>query len=214
MRTESVILANLIANDDFGRKVIPFLSPEYFHNRPDKIIFQLISDYVGSYNSFPGQDSLLVDLNNKTDISADDFAACDELIRDIVSNKGDNDNVEWLLDTTEKFCQDKAIYNAIMESIKILDDKSGGLSKGSIPKVLSDALGVSFDNSVGHDFIDDAVERFEFYRKKEQRTAFDLDYFNKITNGGLPNKTLNIALAGCVHPNTKVKVRIRKSIGS
>jgi archaellum biogenesis ATPase FlaH len=196
MRTESVILANLIANDDFGRKVIPFLSPEYFHNRPDKIIFQLISDYVGSYNSFPGQDSLLVDLNNKTDISADDFVACDALIRDIVSNKGDNDNVEWLLNTTEKFCQDKAIYNAIMESIKILDDKSGGLSKGSIPKVLSDALGVSFDNSVGHDFIDDAVERFEFYRKKEQRTTFDLEYFNKITNGGLPNKTLNIALAG------------------
>jgi archaellum biogenesis ATPase FlaH len=118
------------------------------------------------------------------------------LIAEITAPQSDENNVEWLIDTTEKFCQDKAIYNAIMESIKILDDKKGELSKGSIPQILSDALGVSFDTSIGHDFLDDAQERFDFYRMKEQRTTFDLDYFNKITNGGLPNKTLNIALAG------------------
>jgi replicative DNA helicase len=196
MRTETVILSNLISNDDFGRKAIPFLSTEYFHNRSDKVIFELIGDYVNSYNAFPSRDALLVDLSNRSNLSSDEFTACETLIAEITAPQSDENNVEWLIDTTEKFCQDKAIYNAIMESIKILDDKKGELSKGSIPQILSDALGVSFDTSIGHDFLDDAQERFDFYRMKEQRTTFDLDYFNKITNGGLPNKTLNIALAG------------------
>jgi len=196
MRTETVILSNLISNDDFGRKAIPFLSTEYFHNRSDKVIFELIGDYVNSYNAFPSRDALLVDLSNRSNLSSDEFAACETLIAEITAPQSDENNIEWLIDTTEKFCQDKAIYNAIMESIKILDDKKGELSKGSIPQILSDALGVSFDTSIGHDFLDDAEERFDFYRMKEQRTMFDLDYFNKITNGGLPNKTLNIALAG------------------
>jgi replicative DNA helicase len=196
MRTETVILSNLISNDDFGRKAIPFLSTEYFHSRSDKIIFELIGDYVNSYNAFPSRDALLVDLSNRSNLSSDEFTACETLIAEITAPQSDENNVEWLIDTTEKFCQDKAIYNAIMESIKILDDKKGELSKGSIPQILSDALGVSFDTSIGHDFLDDAQERFDFYRMKEQRTTFDLDYFNKITNGGLPNKTLNIALAG------------------
>jgi len=196
MRTETVILSNLISNDDFGRKAIPFLSTEYFHSRSDKVIFELIGDYVNSYNAFPSRDALLVDLSNRSNLSSDEFTACETLIAEITAPQSDENNVEWLIDTTEKFCQDKAIYNAIMESIKILDDKKGELSKGSIPQILSDALGVSFDTSIGHDFLDDAQERFDFYRMKEQRTTFDLDYFNKITNGGLPNKTLNIALAG------------------
>lgn len=196
MRTETVILSNLISNDDFGRKAIPFLSTEYFHSRPDKIIFELIGDYVNSYNAFPSREALLVDLSNRSNLSSDEFTACETLVAEITAPQSDENNIEWLIDTTEKFCQDKAIYNAIMESIKILDDKKGELSKGSIPQILSDALGVSFDTSIGHDFLDDAQERFDFYRMKEQRTAFDLDYFNKITNGGLPNKTLNIALAG------------------
>jgi len=196
MRTETVILSNLISNDDFGRKAIPFLSTEYFHSRPDKIIFELIGDYVNSYNAFPSRAALLVDLSNRSNLSSDEFTACETLIAEITAPQSDENNIEWLIDTTEKFCQDKAIYNAIMESIKILDDKKGELSKGSIPQILSDALGVSFDTSIGHDFLDDAEERFDFYRMKEQRTMFDLDYFNKITNGGLPNKTLNIALAG------------------
>lgn len=196
MRTETVILSNLISNDDFGRKAIPFLSTEYFHSRSDKIIFELIGDYVNSYNAFPSRDALLVDLSNRSNLSSDEFTACETLVAEITAPQSDENNIEWLIDTTEKFCQDKAIYNAIMESIKILDDKKGELSKGSIPQILSDALGVSFDTSIGHDFLDDAQERFDFYRMKEQRTTFDLDYFNKITNGGLPNKTLNIALAG------------------
>jgi len=196
MRTETVILSNLISNDDFGRKAIPFLSTEYFHSRPDKIIFELIGDYVNSYNAFPSRAALLVDLSSRSNLSSDEFTACESLVAEITAPQSDENNIEWLIDTTEKFCQDKAIYNAIMESIKILDDKKGELSKGSIPQILSDALGVSFDTSIGHDFLDDAQERFDFYRMKEQRTMFDLDYFNKITNGGLPNKTLNIALAG------------------
>tara|TARA_R110000822_G_scaffold5031_13_gene21869 strand:+ start:2415 stop:3803 length:1389 start_codon:yes stop_codon:yes gene_type:complete len=196
MNTEKVILSSLINNDEYARKVVPFLSEEYFHNKSEQILFKLIKEYVNKYNAFPAKEALLVDLGNKS-IKQEDFDHCKDLI-DIVAAPSDLSNsVDWLVDTTEKFCQDKAIYNAIMESIKILDDKSmQNLSKGSIPKILQEALGVSFDQSIGHDFIEDASNRFDFYHRKEQRLPFDLDYFNKITNGGIPNKTLNIALAG------------------
>jgi len=196
MNTEKVILSSLINNDEYARKVVPFLSVDYFHNKSEQIVFKLIEEYVNKYNAFPAKEALLVDLGNKP-IKQEDFDQCKELI-DVVTAPSDlNKSVDWLVDTTEKFCQDKAIYNAIMESIKILDDKSQQkLSKGSIPKILQEALGVSFDQSIGHDFIEDASNRFDFYHRKEQRLPFDLDYFNKITNGGIPNKTLNIALAG------------------
>jgi replicative DNA helicase len=196
MNTEKVILSSLINNDEYARKVVPFLSVDYFHNKSEQIVFKLIEEYVNKYNAFPVKEALLVDLGNKS-IKQEDFDQCKELI-DVVTAPSDlNKSVDWLVDTTEKFCQDKAIYNAIMESIKILDDKSQQkLSKGSIPKILQEALGVSFDQSIGHDFIEDASNRFDFYHCKEQRLPFDLDYFNKITNGGIPNKTLNIALAG------------------
>ena len=127
-----------------------------------------------------------------------------------IANVESDKNEQWLLDTTEKFCQEKAIYNAIMDSIQILDNKDPNRSKGSIPNLLSDALGVSFDPNVGHDYMDKFSDRYEFYHRVEKRIPFDLEYFNKITKGGLPQKTLNIALAGCVHPDTKIKVRIRK----
>ena len=194
MSIEKVIFSNLIMNQDYGRKVIPFLKDEYFSDYTDKNVFKLVDEYVKKYNSFPTKEALLIDLRNLDNISQETYDKSKEMIDSLSTD--DNTKIEWLVDQTEKFCQEKAVYNAIMSSIKILDDKTGNKSKGSIPQVLSDALAVSFDTSIGHDFLEDADGRFEFYHTKEVRIPFDLDYFNKITQGGLPRKTLNIALAG------------------
>lgn len=196
MNIERVILSSLLTNEQYGRKVIPFLSTDYFHTKSEQAVYKLIEDYLGKYNSFPSKEALLIDLSSKP-LKQELYDQCKEVITEITGPNTLDKSPEWLTDTTEKFCQDKAIYNAIMDSIKILDDNGEKkLSKGSIPKILQDALGVSFDNHIGHDFIEDATDRFEFYHRKEQRLQFDLDFFNKITQGGLPNKTLNIALAG------------------
>ena len=196
MNLERAIFNNLLNNETYARKTIPFLSPDYFHNRNDKVVFELIDSYVGKYNAFPTKEALLVDLNNRDNISEDQFKECKEIIEEIPNQSDQLSNVDWLVDQTEKFCQDKAIYNAIMKSIQIMDDKTGKLAKGSIPQLLSDALAVSFDTSIGHDFVEDSESRFEFYHRKEERLPFDIDYLNKITRGGLPRKTLNILLAG------------------
>ena len=196
MNLEHVIFNNLLNNESYARKTIPFLKSDYFHNRNDKVVFELIDSYVGKYNAFPTKEAMLVDLNNLDNISDDQFKECKELVDSIPNQSEHISKVEWLMDQTEKFCQDKAIYNAIMQSIKIMDDKTGTTSKGSIPQLLSDALAVSFDTSIGHDFIEDAESRFEFYHRKEERLPFDIDYLKKITRGGLPRKTLNILLAG------------------
>ena len=196
MNIERVILSSLLTNEQYGRKVIPFLSTDYFHTKSEQAVYKLIEDYLGKYNSFPSKEALLIDLSSKP-LKQELYDQCKDVITEITGPNTLDKSPEWLTDTTEKFCQDKAIYNAIMDSIKILDDNGEKkLSKGSIPKILQDALGVSFDNHIGHDFIEDAPDRFEFYHRKEQRLQFDLDFFNKITQGGLPNKTLNIALAG------------------
>jgi replicative DNA helicase len=196
MSLEKAIFNNLLNNETYGRKVIPFLNVEYFQDRNDKVIFELIERYVTSYNAFPTKEALIVDLSNLDKISDDQFKECKELISEIPDQSDSITNTEWLVDNTEKFCQDKAIYNAIRESIRIMDDKTGKTSTGAIPQLLADALAVSFDTSIGHDFLDDVESRFEFYHRKEERIPFDLDYFNKITRGGIPNKTLNIILAG------------------
>lgn len=193
MSFEKVIFANLIYNEEYGRKVVPFLKKEYFTDSVDKILFDLFDDYISKFNKFPSKEALTIDLSNKENVGEDLFKRTSSAIEDL---KVDDTDFEWLIDKTEKFCQEKAVYNAIMESIKIIDDKSGKTAKGSIPKILSDALGVSFDTSVGHDFIEDFESRFEFYHKKEEKIPFDLDYLNLITKGGLPKKTLNIILAG------------------
>ena len=197
MNTERLILTNLIQNDEYARKVIPFLTTDYFHDRSEQIVFKLIEEYVGKYNAFPSKEALIIDLNSKP-LQQEQFEKSTSVINDIAAPVDVNPkDLDWLIDTTEKFCQDKAIYNAIMNSIQILDDKGDkSVSKGSIPKILQDALGVSFDSSIGHDFIEDAASRYDFYHRKESKIPFDLDYFNRITNGGLPNKSLNIALAG------------------
>ena len=194
MAIENTILAHLVYDEEYGRKVIPFLKEDYFKDQQDRLIFQLITDYVNKYNAFPSKEALAIDLSNKDGIGEEVFKQSKELISGLKEDK--DTKIDWLLDQTEKFCQDKAIYNAIMESIGILDDGTGKTSKGSIPQILSDALAVSFDTHIGHDFLEDASTRFEFYHAKEVRIPFDLEYFNKITKGGLPKKTLNIALAG------------------
>jgi len=192
MSVEKLIFSNLVFNEDYGRKAIPFLKEEYFHDPSDRAVFGLMHEYVEKYNSFPSKEALGIDLANKS-LGEQTFKQAKETIESLSPQET---KLDWLLDQTEKFCQEKAIYNGIMQSIQILDDKSGERAKGSIPKILSDALGVSFDTSIGHDFLEDSVSRFEFYHTKEVRIPFDLDYFNKITGGGLPRKTLNIALAG------------------
>ena len=194
MAFEQVIFSNLVFNEEYARKVIPYLKEEYFSDYSDKTIFKLIDSYSKNYNSFPSKEALAIDLSNKEGVNEDTFKRCKEVIQHF--EKDENTKLEWLLDKTENFCQEKAVYNAIMKSIEIIDDRTGNLTKGSIPQILTDALGVSFDSHIGHDFIDDAEARFEFYHTKESRLMFDLEYFNKITQGGLPKKTLNIILAG------------------
>ena len=190
---EKTILSHLIFNEAFARKTLPFLKDEYFQSQSDKTIYNLISDYVIKYNNTPTKEVLFLELNNKEGLNETTFKESKRLIEDL---QIDNTEIQWLLDSTEKFCQEKAIYNAIMASIKILDDKTGSSSTGAIPTLLSDALGVSFDVSIGHDYFLNADDRFDFYHRKEEHIPFDLDYFNKITKGGLVRKTLNIALAG------------------
>ena len=194
MAIERIIFNGLVYNEEYGRKVIPFLKEEYFADYNDKVIFRIIDAYVKKYNSFPSKEALAIDLTNESNVSEDSFNKCKTIVQEI--EKDENSKLDWLLDQTEKWCQEKALYNAIMKSIQVMDDKTGKHSKGSIPQILTDALGVSFDTHIGHDFIEDAESRFEFYHTVESRIPFDLEYFNKSTQGGLPKKTLNIALAG------------------
>jgi archaellum biogenesis ATPase FlaH len=197
MQVEHLILKNLLANEEYTRRVLPYIKPEYFHNKVDKVVLDLISDYTNKYNKVPTKDALLVDIGSLSGLHAEEYTAGVALINEL-SARGDDlpADIEWVLTTTEKFCQDKAIYNGIMDAIKILDDKDSSISKGGIPKILSDALGVNFDTHIGHDFIEDSNARFEFYNRKVSKIPFDLEYFNKITGGGLPNKTLSVCLAG------------------
>ena len=191
---EDLVLTNLAINEGYSRRVLPFLDSEYFHAKSYKIAFKIIKSHIDKYNELPSRSSLLVDLQNVESISEQDYKETEKLFDGLV--KDEDVDEDWLVDTTEKFCQDKAIYNALMKSIEIVDDKAGQLSKGSIPKILTDALSVSFDGSVGHDFFDDYEKRFDFYHRTEERIPFDLEYLNLITNGGFPKKTLNIFLAG------------------
>ena len=195
MRLETTILKNLIYNEEYTRKVLPFLSVNYFQEREDKILYEKIDEYINKYNALPTQEALAIELD-KSSIKDEEFQNTLKLLESI-TNENDEANISWLLDSTEKFCQDRAIYNAVVESISILDEKGRNTrDKGSIPDILSDALSVSFDPHVGHDYFLDADERYKFYHRIEEKIPWDLEFFNRITKGGLSNKTLNIALAG------------------
>jgi len=195
-RLEQTILKNLVYNEDFTRKVLPFIQSEYFSDSIERKVFTEIKEFVNRYEQVPTHEALVINFTEKKELTEDEVSKSIELLNEIKTTSDEKVDQSWLTEQTEKFCQDKAIYNAIMDSVAILDDKSTKSSKGEIPKLLSDALGVSFDTHIGHDFMDDYKERYDFYHKVEKRTKFDLDLMNKITKGGLPDKTLNVLMAG------------------
>jgi replicative DNA helicase len=195
-RLEKSILKNLIYNEEYTRKVLPFIKPEYFLDSTERTLFKEVFTFVNQYKNLPTHEALIINFSDKKELTSQTVTDVVELLNEIHKEKDEPTELQWLTEQTEKFCQDKAIYNAIMESVQILDDTKTTKTKGEIPKLLSDALGVSFDNNIGHDYINDYDERYESYHKVESRIRFDLDLFNKITKGGLPIKTLNIALAG------------------
>ena len=192
-RIETTILRNLIHNEEYSRKVIPFIEPTYFEQRTEKVIFEEIAQFIVKYGSAITTEALNIEVENRTDLNGGEIKET----RDICDSFNDFPvDQQWLLDTTEKWCRDRAIYLALMESIHIADGNDSKKNRDAIPSILSDALAVSFDNNIGHDYLQNYEERYEYYHKKEDKIPFDLEYFNKITKGGLPNKTLNVALAG------------------
>jgi replicative DNA helicase len=193
MRIEQKILANLIHNDEYCRKAAPFVDASYFQERMEKVIVQEIMNFFEKYNRLPTQDIVKIELGNRKDITDKELAEAQRIVDTLHKDKTD---LDWLLQNTEKFCKDRAVYNAILESIKIIDGKDSKLTQDAIPKILADALAVSFDQNVGHDYVDDADSRYDFYHRKEEKVAFDLEMMNKITAGGLSKKSLNVVLAG------------------
>ena len=192
-RVPLTILKNLIHSEEYSRKVLPFVLPEYFEEKTDRVVFEEISTFLKDYDSLPTKEVLHIELEKRTDLSQDEFSLSDQLVSSL--DKVDSE-AQWMLDTTEKWCKERAIYLALMESIKIADGQDDKKQPDAIPSILSDALAVGFDQHVGHDYIGDSQTRFEYYHRVENKTPFDLEYFNKITSGGLSDKTLNIALAG------------------
>jgi len=191
---ELVILQNLIYNDEFSRKVTPFLKKEYFHDQIEKLVFGAIQDFIATYNALPTKEAIVIDLDKKTSLTEPQFEELGKLMESLTDE--DVPELDWLSSQTEDFCKDKAVYNAIMESIHILEDKSDSKTPNAIPEILSDALAVSFDTHIGPDYIEDAEERYDFFHRVEKKVPFDLEYFNTITGGGTPQKTLNIIMAG------------------
>ena len=192
-RLELTILRNLVYNEDYSRKVIPFIQPDYFENKSEKVTFEEIVKFIVKYGSAITVEALSIEIDDRTDLTETEIKEIRELISQFNNSPVD---MQWILDTTEKWCRDRAIYLALMESIHIADGNNEKKNRDAIPSILSEALAVSFDNNIGHDYLQNYEERYEFYHRKEDKIEFDLEYFNKITKGGLPNKTLNIALAG------------------
>ena len=196
MKLEQAILKNLVYNEDYLRKVLPFIKPDYFSDRTERTIFNEITSFTETYNNPPSIEAISIAIKEKNTLTDDEVKNCETYLTEIEANRSAESEIQWLVDKTEKFCQEKAIYNGVLRAISILDGKDKSHEKGAIPTILSDALAVSFDTTVGHDYLENSDARFEFYHRKEERIPFDLECFNKITKGGLPAKTLNIALAG------------------
>jgi len=192
-RIETTILRNLLCNEQFYRKVVPFVKPDYFNEIHEKVIYEEVWNFASNYELLPTKEVLTINLETRKDLNEEVYQNAIKAIAEL-----DDSAVEyqWLLDTTEKWCKDRAIYLALLESIKIADGGNQKVSTDAIPSILQDALAVSFDEHVGHDYIENSEERYEFYHREEDKIPFHLEYFNKITKGGLPNKTLNVALAG------------------
>jgi len=192
-RIETTILRNLVYNEEYARKTIPFIQSDFFEERSEKILFDEIVSFITKYDACATLEALNIEVENRTDLTAEEVKNIYDISKELNDSPIDN---QWLLDTTEKWCRDRAIYLALMESIHIADGNDEKRNRDAIPSILSDALAVSFDNNIGHDYILNSDDRYEYYHRTEDKIPFDLEYFNKITKGGLPNKTLNIALAG------------------
>lgn len=195
MHTEQLVLSNLVKNEEYSRKVLPLLKEEYFKDANEKRVFNMVKDYYDKYSSFPTQEILFIELNNKVgDLNESSYKASQEIISEMEVNP--NSKIEWLVDLTEKFCQKQAIDNALMEAISIKEDTSGKTSVDLIPKLLQEALSVSFDTDIGHDYLENAGDRFDYYHLKTRRIPFDIALLNETTKGGLPPKSFNVILAG------------------
>jgi len=192
-RIETTILGNLFFNEDFTRKALPFIKGDYFSNSEERILFGEIEKFVENYKNLPTKETILIELNGRKDLTEEQIS---KIKTNIAGYSDEKSDLQWLFDTTEKWCKDRAVHNAVLDGIKILDNKDQKRTPEAIPSILADALAVSFDNHIGHDYIEDAQNRFDWYHTKEKRYKFDLDYFNRITKGGVPSKTLNVALAG------------------
>ena len=195
MNLEKTILRSLLTNEEYCRKTIPFIKDEYFSGE-DKIIFSQIREFILKYNQRPTTEALVIEIDSMKGIGDTEATSCKTTLLSWQLGEREEPNEQWLLNSTEEFCQEKAIYQAMTKSIEIMNNKDGALQKGAIPHILSEALAVSFDPNIGHDYFENFQQRYDFYHRVEEKIPFDLDYFNKITKGGLPNKTLNIALAG------------------
>ena len=191
---EKTILANLIHNEQYTRKVLPFIKGDYFSDRTERTVFEEIQKFVDKYSDLPNQNALEVELDSRKDLNEDDYKRVLSVVKEL--QKDDDVIFDWLVETTEDFCKDKAVYNAIVDGIAIIDGKDKKRGVDALPSILTDALAVGFDNRVGHDYLHDTDARYEFYHKVEEKIPFDLEFFNRITKGGLPQKTLNIVLAG------------------
>jgi replicative DNA helicase len=194
-RIETTILNSLFFDEEYNRKVLPFIDEAYFQDETERTVFTKVKEFFEEYNAPPSKAAIAIELDNDANLNENLFDNSNKLL-EIVAVEHETVSDEWLLVNTEKFCQEKAVYNGVMESISIIDGNVDGVGSGSIPEIMTKALSVCFDNHIGHDFLEDAENRFDFYRKKESRIPFDLEYFNKITKGGLPNKSLNVFLAG------------------
>ena len=192
-RIENTILSNLFHNENYTRKTLPFIKPYYFSKKDERELYAEVEKFVTKYKNLPTKEAILIELNNRKDLNEEEYKGIKDLVSGISYEEVD---LQWLLDTTEKFCKDRAVHNAVLDGIKILDNKDKTRTPEAIPGILADALAVSFDNHIGHDYIEDAKARFDWYHTKEKRYPFDLSFFNRITKGGVPSKTLNIALAG------------------
>ena len=208
-RIERTALSNLIHNEEYTRKVLPFVKQEYFADRLEGILFSEIYKFVEKYNSLPTKEALSIEINSNKNVNEDEY----KKITDILSTLNKEPvNTEWLLETTEKFCKDRAIHNAILGGIQIIDGKDKTHTPEYLPELLSGALSVSFDQKVGHDYLLESQQRYDFYKKKEERLELDLDFFNKITRGGIPSKTLNICLAGTGVGKTMFMTHLASSV--
>ena len=208
-RIERTALRNLIHNEEYSRKVLPFIKEDYFSDRLERLLFKEIYRFITKFNALPTKEALSIEINDSKDITEDEYKKITDIIATLNPEKI---NLEWLVETTEKFCKDRAIHNAILGGIQIIDGKDKKHTPEYLPEMLSDALSVSFDQKVGHDYLLETKERFEFYKKKEERLELDLEFFNKITRGGIPSKTLNICLAGTGVGKTMFMTHLASSV--